>query len=155
LEPVAIRQAGTDDAAVLAGLICAFRDYLDEPEPSDGQALASVHTLLADPATEFLLAGEPPQAFAALRFRHSVWTGSEDCWLEDLYVAADARRTGLGRALTEACIARAREHGAKRIQLDANERNETAIALYESLGFRCGREHRYGGAKDLYFTKPL
>jgi ribosomal protein S18 acetylase RimI-like enzyme len=55
--------------------------------------------------------------------------------LEDLYVAVSARRRGLGRALVGAALARARERGARRIELDTIETNVRAIALYESLGF--------------------
>ena len=47
----------------------------------------------------------------------------------------DARRLGLGRALAEAAIERARERGCRRVQLDVNEVNAEALALYRSLGF--------------------
>jgi ribosomal protein S18 acetylase RimI-like enzyme len=65
----------------------------------------------------------------------SAWTGTEDCWLEDLYVRDLARGTGLGKALTEACFERAKARGCRRIELDVNEQNTAAIALYTSLGF--------------------
>ena len=117
--------------------------------------LATVRRLLGDPATEFLLAGDPPRGFAQLRFRLSIWTGADDAWLEDLYVEEEARGAGLGRALTDACIERARLRGCKRIQLDANEQNDAALALYEAAGFRAGRAERWDGARDLYFTKWL
>jgi ribosomal protein S18 acetylase RimI-like enzyme len=150
-----VRRAESEDAAAVARLICAFRDYYEEREPDDAVVLATVRLLLEDPATEFLLAGDPPRGFAQLRFRASVWTGADDAWLEDLYVDEDARGRGLGRALTEACIERARQRGCKRIQLDANERNDAAIALYEKAGFRAGRAERWDGARDLYFTRRL
>jgi ribosomal protein S18 acetylase RimI-like enzyme len=150
-----VRRAESEDATVVAGLICAFRDYYEEREPDAAQVLATVRQLLEDRATEFLLAGDPARGFAQLRFRPSVWTGTEDAWLEDLFVEPDARGAGLGRALTEACIDRALARGCKRIQLDTNERNAAAIALYESAGFRAGRAERWDGARDLYFTKWL
>ena len=49
-------------------------------------------------------------------------------------------------------MARARHRGCHRVQLDANERNEGAIALYRSLGFESGSPARWDGARDLYFT---
>ena len=64
-----------------------------------------------------------------------MWTGSDDAWLEDLYVRDSARRTGLGRALTEFAIDRARQRGCGRVQLDVNTANPAAHALYRSLGF--------------------
>ncbi len=51
--------------------------------------------------------------------------------------------SGLGRALAEACVERARLRGCARIQLDSNERNGAAAALYSSLGFESGS--RRGG----------
>ena len=47
-----------------------------------------------------------------------------------------ARRTGLGRALVDAAVERARERGCKRIELDVNEDNAPALALYAACGFR-------------------
>lgn len=72
---------------------------------------------------------------AQLRFRWSVWTSAEDCWLEDLYVGEAARRRGLGRALVRTAVKRARERGCKRIELDVDERNDAALALYRACGF--------------------
>jgi GNAT superfamily N-acetyltransferase len=116
-----------------------FRDHLGKREPGDDSFRASVARLLADPTTEFWLAsaapGEPAAAVCQLRFRHSVWTGVEDCWLEDLFVREDARGYGLGRALVVSALARAAERGCARVELDTNEDNRPARALYESMGF--------------------
>lgn len=150
-----VRMAGEGDAAAVAGLIAAFRDYYGESEPGDETIRSTVATLLGDPQTELLLAGEPPVGVAQLRFRLSAWTGAEDAWLEDVFVLEEARRGGSGRALVEACIERARARGCRRIQLDANERNERAVALYESLGFSCDQPKRWQGGRDLYWTKWL
>ena len=102
---------------------------------------ASVERLIAEPSsTEFLLGaaavgGSPTVGVCQLRFRHSVWTGSDDAWLEDLYVRDAARGTGLGRALAEFAVERASARGCGRIQLDVNTGNAPAHALYTSLGF--------------------
>jgi GNAT superfamily N-acetyltransferase len=50
-------------------------------------------------------------------------------------VRESARGRGVGRALVEAAIGRARERGCRRIELDVNEANPAAHALYEHLGF--------------------
>ena len=123
----------------MADLLGAFRDWWGYEAPSDAALRASVERLLSEgAATEFLLgaAGDAEAAgVCQLRFRHSVWTGSDDAWLEDLYVRDAARRTGLGRALAEFAIERARGRDCGRIQLDVNTGNEPAHALYRSLGF--------------------
>ena len=58
-----------------------------------------------------------------------------DCLLEDLYVEDPARRHGLGEALVNAAVERARERGCRRIELDVNDANTPALTLYERLGF--------------------
>ena len=62
-----------------------------------------------------------------LRYRHSVWTASDDCLLEDVFVEEQARGTGLGRALVEFALDLARERGCRRAELDVNEANEPAL----------------------------
>ena len=42
---------------------------------------------------------------------------------------------GIGRALTEACIACAKAAGYAQLELDAVAENEAALALYKSVGF--------------------
>jgi ribosomal protein S18 acetylase RimI-like enzyme len=130
-----VRLATPDDAADVARLMAAFRDWQGRDEPKDASIEESVRRLLADPDTEYLLGGDPPAGVLQLRFRHSVWTGTDDAHLEDLFVDASARGSGLGRALVDAALERARERGCARIELDANERNDPAVALYESVGF--------------------
>jgi ribosomal protein S18 acetylase RimI-like enzyme len=153
--PVPVWIAPPREAAEVARLIGGFRAYYGEELPSDEEILAAVERLIGDPATEFLLAGSPASGVAQLRYRHSVWTGTEDAWLEDLFVDEAARGAGVGRALAEGAIERARARGCKRIQLDANERNEPALALYRDLGFESGSPDRWDGGRDLYFTKRL
>ncbi len=131
--------ASSRDVEAVASLIAAFRSWWGKEEPTLAQIRAITTRLLDDPNTEFLLAargdGAPAAGVCQLRYRLSVWTGADDCWLEDLYVDDGARGTGLGRALVEAAFERARERGCRRIELDVNESNTAAIAFYEGLGF--------------------
>jgi ribosomal protein S18 acetylase RimI-like enzyme len=160
--------AAPEEAETVAELIAAFRDWWGYSAPGDAALRASVERLIADPSTEFLLGALPPDApsgdappgdatppagVCQLRFRHSVWTGSDDAWLEDLYVRDDTRGSGLGRALTEFAIERARARGCGRIQLDANSANGPASRLYESLGFSARQDPPGGDA--LMMTRKL
>jgi putative acetyltransferase len=56
--------------------------------------------------------------------------------LVKMAVAESARGQGVGRALGEAVIEKARELGATRVELLSNTVLAPAIALYRSLGFR-------------------
>jgi GNAT superfamily N-acetyltransferase len=150
-----VRLAKRGDEDEVASLIAGFRDFYGEAEPGDEQIALMVAELIEDERTEFLLAGDPAVGVAQLRFRPSVWTGAEDAWMEDLFVIEDARGAGAGRALVQGCIDRARARGCKRIQLDANEQNEAALALYGSLGFASSSPHRFDGGRNLYLTAWL
>jgi ribosomal protein S18 acetylase RimI-like enzyme len=130
--------AGEQDIEAVVALMCGFRDWMGRSEPADERIRATIDVLIDDPATEFLLAApDGPQAAGVcqLRYRLTVWTGADDCWLEDLYVRDDARRAGLGRALVTGAFQRARARGCRRIDLDVNEDNTDALAFYRSLGF--------------------
>lgn len=148
----ALRVAPPSEAGEVARLLAAFRTFYGADEPSDEQMLAVVRRLIGTPDAEYLLVGEPAAGVAQVRFRPSVWTGADDCWVEDVFVEEGARGRGLGRRLIEGCVERARRRGCQRIQLDANERNEGALTLYRSIGFESGSPARWGGGRDLYFT---
>ena len=53
-----------------------------------------------------------------------------------MYVAPEARRTGLGRQLVSALEAEARALGARRLVLETGIRQAAAIGLYQAMGFR-------------------
>jgi len=53
-------------------------------------------------------------------------------WVGGVAVVPEARRAGLGRALTEAAVARLRERGARTVQLYATDMGRP---VYERLGF--------------------
>jgi ribosomal protein S18 acetylase RimI-like enzyme len=130
--------AGPSDLAAVSQLLAEFRDWWRKSEPSEESLRETLAVLLEDRATEFLLAAAGDgraTGIAQVRYRVSVWVGTEDCWLEDLYVRELGRRHGLGRALVAAAIERARGRGCRRIELDVQEDNDGALAFYRSLGF--------------------
>jgi GNAT superfamily N-acetyltransferase len=148
-----IRLATPDDAADVARLMIAFRDWWPRDEPDDAAFEVGVRRVLADPNADFLLAGDPPRGVCQLRYRYSIWTESDDCWLEDIFVEEDARGAGLGRELVEAAFERARERGCARMELDVNEANPGAVRLYESLGFEAWSDPP--GGRNLLMRRRL
>ena len=116
-----------------------FRDWWHREEPRDAAFEAGVRRLLGDPNTDFLLAGDPPAGVCQLRYRYALWTESEDCWLEDIFV--------------EAAFERARERGCARMELDVNEANPAALRLYESLGFEAWSDPP--GGRNLLMQRRL
>jgi ribosomal protein S18 acetylase RimI-like enzyme len=133
-----VRVASPDDATVVARLLAEFRTHTGRDWPPEATMRASVERLIVRDDTEYLLGGEPAMGVVQLRYRHSVWFDADDCHVEDVFVRAEARGTGLGRALVRTAIERARERGCRRLELDTAEENAPALALYRSLGFRSG-----------------
>jgi GNAT superfamily N-acetyltransferase len=134
--------AGPDEAEVVARLLIGFRDWYGRSDPPDEAFNSGVAQLIAQPDTDYLLGAAAddaePAGVCQLRYRHSLWTAVDDCWLEDLFVAESARGAGLGEALVAATIERARERGCGRIELDVSESNRAAWSLYERMGFSPG-----------------
>ncbi len=113
----------------------AFRNWWRRDEPGDDGLRGRRAAAVGDPNTDYLLAGDPPWACAASATaspsgpvaRTAAWRTCS--WTR--------RRAGQawGAALVEAAFERARERGCARMELDANEANGAAVALYRSLGF--------------------
>jgi GNAT superfamily N-acetyltransferase len=83
------------------------------------------------------------QAFVAVRDGADVGMarGSMDpdephvSWLESMWVAPEARRTGVGQVLVGAVVDWARAAGATSLRLDVADDNLPAVRFYERLGF--------------------
>lgn len=71
-------------------------------------------------------------------YHRSCWSVGDYCYLQDLFVAPQARGHGLGRALIEAVYAAARADGASRVYWLTHETNATGRALYDKLADRPG-----------------
>jgi GNAT superfamily N-acetyltransferase len=83
-----------------------------------------------------LLVGDGPDGLALMRFRPSLWSDGLECYLGELYVVPALRGQGRGRALMDAALAFARERGADHIELNTDEGDHAAHALYESVGLK-------------------
>ena len=62
--------------------------------------------------------------------------------LNDLFVTPESRRSGVARMLIQAAHEHARETGALRVALSTAHSNQSAQALYESIGYVRDTEFR-------------
>ena len=115
---------------------------------------------LADPETHIIARGG--QIAVALEDGEVVGTcavlphGPGELEMVKLAVAPAARGQGLGRRLVEWCLAYAREQGANRVVLISNSRLESALRLYQSLGFQYRPMPETGYATaDVYMELDL
>jgi ribosomal protein S18 acetylase RimI-like enzyme len=146
-----IRAAGLEDAEVAARLLYDFNAEYDEPAPEPERLAERVRLLLSEGHNRILLAGDPPEGIAVLRFRPALWSFALECYLAELYVVPARRGQGLGRGLLEAALRLARDEGADHIDLGTSEDDTAARALYERLGFT----NRDSGGRMLYYERAL
>ncbi len=99
------------------------------------EVTAATWVRLMDPASpvkaRLAVLDDTVQGFAIRLHHPSTWVATEDCYLEDLYVADAARGQGLGRALIDDLITLARAKGCARLYWHTNEGNTRARALYD------------------------
>ncbi len=150
--------AGADEFAAVATLVAAFRDHLRAERPTDAEIEHTLPLLLDDADIEFCCAfgsGGEPLGYTQTRFFLSIWDAGRAAHLEDLYLVESARGTGLGRALLEHALSRARGRNAKSMSLNTNEQNEAAQRLYRKAGFRLQTEAIWSGGRETCWVRPL
>src|SRR6202034_1948976 len=89
-----------------------------------------------------------PLGYALFFPTFSSFLASTGVWLEDLFVRAEHRGEGVGRALLEAVAACAVERGGERLEWAALDWNEPALGFYRKLGAATMNEwitHRLDG----------
>lgn len=151
-----IRAARRSDIECLVELVRQFRSFLELAEPTDEEARRRLPEVLADTNVLLLVAesaAAEPLGYLQLRIRTSVWYGP-DAEIEDLFVVDAARGAGVGRALLQEAIERARGRGCRHLGLNTNERNTAALALYEECGLD-GRRSRWGGGRQIWMDCDL
>jgi putative acetyltransferase len=135
------------DANDLDAVRSLFREYVDALGVD--LAFQDVETELAELPWEYvaiLVAGD--SGCVAVR---PLEDGA--CEMKRLYVRPDARGSGLGRALAQAAIARARELGFERMRLDTLPTMQSARALYRSLGFEEIEPYRFNPIEGTSFME--
>ncbi|HEX8454480.1 MAG TPA: GNAT family N-acetyltransferase [Longimicrobium sp.] len=75
-----------------------------------------------------------------------------------LAVAPTARGAGVGQALVDVCVRRARESGARELGLHTSESLRAAVRMYERMGFERAPEHDFrppGAELVMAYRLPL
>ncbi len=137
MNSTAIHTAIPEDAALIAPLFDAYRQFYEQPADADA-ALAFITARLERGESVILLARRPDGralGFCQLYPSFCSVLAAPIYVLYDLFVVPDARRLGVGRALLLAAEAHARATGHARMDLTTARNNLRAQALYESLGW--------------------
>ena len=138
---------------VLAGrLLHDFNTEYDDPSPGAPALTARLGELVAEGGTEVLLGGDA-EGVAVLRYRPSLWSRADECYLAELYVVPARRGSGVGRTLLRACVERALARGCDFMDLSTSEDDVAARHLYEAQGFR--RTEGEGGPLTFHYEIEL
>jgi GNAT superfamily N-acetyltransferase len=140
-----IRPATPADVSTILGFIRELALYEREPDA----VIATEADLLRDgwgPTPRFtaLIADYDgtPSGFALYFTSYSTWLGHHGIRLEDLYVTPTLRGRGIGKALLARLARIAIDEGCPRLEWDVLDWNESAIAVYRSIGATLQTEWR-------------
>jgi GNAT superfamily N-acetyltransferase len=126
------------DIPALSGLLTELFTQETELAPNDENQRRGLARIIADPTIGMILVakdGGDTIGMVNILFTVSTALGERVAILEDMIVAARARRAGIGGRLIEEAIARARASGCKRITLLTDGINESAQRFYRRHGF--------------------
>ena len=160
-----VREAGPSDLpAVRRVLLAAYQEYAATLPPAVfGRYLTDLLDVESRLGTGELLVAEHGRRIVGTVTYHPEASQEGLGWpagwagLRALGVEPRARGLGIGRALLEACLARARAAGAPTIGLHTAEFMAAAVAMYEAAGFRRDPAHDFDVTSllDLREVRPV
>ena len=134
--PALIRPLRPEDEGQWRRLWTGYLDFYRTAVPEPVYATTFARLLGDDPRDFSALVAEADGQLLGLThflFHRHAWKIEEVCYLQDLYVAPQARGTGLGRALIDAVYARADAAGAPAVYWLTQEFNHEARQLYDRI----------------------
>jgi ribosomal protein S18 acetylase RimI-like enzyme len=133
--PVQIREVTEVDQAVVDAFARLIPQLSSSNPPPSADALAAI---VAAPASILLVARDPDDGDRILGSLTLVVfpipTGVR-AWIEDVVVDEAARGRGVGEALNQAALDRARQEGARTVDLTSRPSRQAANRLYQRIGF--------------------
>ena len=129
-----VRDYTQNDAAAFRDLNLAWVEAFFTVEDEDRAQLEDPNTHILDKGGAILIAEYQGEAVGTV----GLVPGHGDGVLELIKMSArsDIQGKGIGRALMDAAIEKAREMSASQIWLETNTKLEAALALYRKSGFR-------------------
>jgi GNAT superfamily N-acetyltransferase len=137
---MSIARVTTDDLTELLPLMRSYCDFY-EVAPSDEALRTLSQAQIADPEREGvqLIARDAhgdAVGFATIFWSWNTLVAARIGVMNDLFVAEQARGTGLADALIAACADECRRHGAVELTWQTAHDNHRAQAVYDRIGAR-------------------
>ncbi len=138
---VKIIHASVENVNVIAPLFDRYRQFYGQESNLEGATRFLVERLTRQQSVVFFATEESASQPNGLGFVQLYPSFSsvqmKPIWIiNDLFVAKEARRLGVGRLLMGAAFNRAQSSGAARLVLSTAKHNVPAKSLYLSLGYR-------------------
>lgn len=139
---------------------CKYEDILSVSElekecfKGESWSFGTIATAFDNPAYEMVVAEEDGEILGY----GCTCTAMENCDLENVLVAEEYRRGGVGRAILNALLDNAKERGAEKVFLEVRVSNSAALMLYLSCGFKGvhARTRYYSDGEDcLVMVKDI
>jgi ribosomal protein S18 acetylase RimI-like enzyme len=133
-----VRRATILDIDLVAPMFDAYRQFYRKPSDLSVARGFLLERIQNNESIIFVATGEGGDALGFVKLFPSFSSGAAAriLILNDLFVAPDARRAGVGRMLLRAATEYGKEVGAVRLSLSTEVTNKSAQALYESEGWK-------------------
>jgi len=132
-----VRPLTADELELALPLIAGYQRFYGVEAPDDERNRSFFRRFIAPSEDGLLLGaweGSDLAGFATLYWTFSSTLAAEVVLMNDLFVRADSRGGGVGRALIQACVDVARERGAPHLEWLTAIDNRVAQGLYERVG---------------------
>lgn len=132
-----IRRAAKEDLDLVAPLFDAYRQFYGrQPEPTESRAFLAERLERADSVIFIAASDRTALGFCQLYPSFSSVSVAKIMILNDLYVAPEGRKRGIGSGLLGAAVDYARKIGAIRLTLTTGVENTTAQKVYRGNGWQ-------------------
>ena len=139
-DQVVIRAMSLDERAVWEELWTGYLDFYNTKISQETKSVTWARLHDPNEPMHLLAASLAGKVVGIVHYLYhrSCWTIGDYCYLQDLFVATDARGKGIGAALIKQVEKIARASDASRIYWLTKEDNVSARALYDKLADRSG-----------------
>ena len=156
-DPITIRAGTPADTELLAAYNELLATESEDLTLDPVKIRAGVRAVLEDASKGlYFIAernGEPVGALMTT-FEWSDWRNGTFLWVQSVFVAPEARRTGVFKTLYEHVCAKAREPGYCGVRLYVHDHNERAVETYRKLGMKKLRLHAARDGRRAAISAP-
>ncbi|MDT3401748.1 GNAT family N-acetyltransferase [Mucilaginibacter terrae] len=132
-----IKRIDVDEIGLVSNLFNQYRVFYKQPSDEAASSSFLLQRLSNNESVIFVALDETdkPVGFTQLYPKYSSARLTKNWILNDLYVAQDHRKKGIGEQLIKTAMEFGKQTGATFIQLETQKENYTAQSLYKAIGF--------------------